>query len=205
MKPIVLLPLVFIPSVEYLLWLREGAGVTAHEPYGKQSFRNRTAIASAQGVQYLSLPVAKHTFPPPITQEIEITEHGGWRRTMFSALKTSYHNTPYWEHYEPEIKALLNYPTTLLTTYCYQWLCWLCTEVRLPIPKLQTPQSNTPVYREIANRHHTCTIPLQRYWQVFEQQQGFIPNLSGLDLLLHLGPEATLYLRSQAPPPHPHS
>ncbi|MCF0209671.1 MAG: WbqC family protein, partial [Bacteroidaceae bacterium] len=32
------------------------------------------------------------------------------------------------------------------------------------------------------------------YYQVFRQKTGFLPDLSILDLLFNLGPEATCYL-----------
>ena len=34
----------------------------------------------------------------------------------------------------------------------------------------------------------------RRYYQVFEQKHGFLPNLSILDLLMNMGNESVLYL-----------
>ena len=34
----------------------------------------------------------------------------------------------------------------------------------------------------------------KRYYQVYEQKHGFLPNLSILDLLFNMGPESVLYL-----------
>jgi hypothetical protein len=36
-------------------------------------------------------------------------------------------------------------------------------------------------------------VPLP-YYQVFSQRHGFLPNLSILDLLLNMGPEAIYFL-----------
>jgi hypothetical protein len=34
----------------------------------------------------------------------------------------------------------------------------------------------------------------RRYYQVYEQRHGFLPNLSILDLLFNMGPESIFYL-----------
>ena len=42
------------------------------------------------------------------------------------------------------------------------------------------------------NRDISCILP--RYMQAFEELQGFLPDLSIIDLLFNLGPDALPYL-----------
>jgi hypothetical protein len=47
-------------------------------------------------------------------------------------------------------------------------------------------------WREVVERIEGAPLP---YWQVRGAVQGFTPNLSVLDLIFNLGPEAPLYLQ----------
>ena len=44
----------------------------------------------------------------------------------------------------------------------------------------------------------TAAGTLQRYYQVFEQRNGFLPHLSIADLLFNMGPEGLITLRDSA-------
>ena len=52
-------------------------------------------------------------------------------------------------------------------------------------------------FREIIDAKHPqpdADFETKRYWQVFQHKHGFLPNLSILDLLFCMGPEAVFYL-----------
>ena len=52
-------------------------------------------------------------------------------------------------------------------------------------------------YREAINPKHPAPDPdftPRRYYQVYEAKHGFQPNLSIVDLLFNMGPEAIFYL-----------
>ena len=58
-------------------------------------------------------------------------------------------------------------------------------------------QDDTRDFRDaIRPKHplHDGEFSPRRYYQVYEQKHGFIPNLSILDLLFNMGPESMLYL-----------
>lgn len=52
-------------------------------------------------------------------------------------------------------------------------------------------------YRDVIRPKHSQPDPMftpRRYYQVYEQRHGFLPNLSILDLLFNMGNESVLYL-----------
>ena len=56
----------------------------------------------------------------------------------------------------------------------------------------------SPAYADKADYRLKCNtekaLQLPRYYQVFDERNGFISNLSCLDLIFHLGPQAKDYL-----------
>jgi hypothetical protein len=46
------------------------------------------------------------------------------------------------------------------------------------------------------NRHRGTVYNLPRYMQAFEENHGYIPDLSIIDLLFNLGPDALHYLKN---------
>ena len=72
--------------------------------------------------------------------------------------------------------------------------------------QLEVPYRNTLEYKKESNYNDLRNLAiskgeqnykLERYIQVFEQNHGFIPNLSILDVLFMEGPNALNYLESQ--------
>ena len=76
-----------------------------------------------------------------------------------------------------------------------RWLAFILGEWDIPLPSVVAEWSqDLDHHAEVALPSSLEGHELPRYWQVFEDQNGFIPNLSALDLLFHLGLEGRLYL-----------
>ena len=63
--------------------------------------------------------------------------------------------------------------------------------------KLMVQGSGFMDFREVIHAKHPKDDPdfqPRSYWQVFQHRYGFLPNLSILDLLFCMGPEAVFYL-----------
>lgn len=169
------------------------------ERYRKQTLRNRALLASPSGKVSFSIPVEKFGYPLPPVSEIRISEHGDWRHKLDHALKSAYGTTPFWSHYEEELRSLIfDESEKSLVGYNALWLDWLCRKWSLP----KTVCFDRP--DEIGGACFTASLealsqlPMKRYWQVFEAKVGFISGLSSLDLLLSEGPYAILYLQELA-------
>lgn len=195
----VLLPTAFLPNTFYLALIAQGLcdGIWVGEPYQKQSYRSRCDLMTANGRLSFSLPIQHYPTPPPPISTIYLSEHGKWRHRLQHALKSNYHATPFWIHYEEAILSHIQATECqLLIDYNALWLNWLCDLWHFPKPLLIEEESveGGQLLTEAITPQAWEAKAFPRYWQVFEERWGFQPNLSALDLLLNQGPEGRLYL-----------
>lgn len=196
------LPSLFAPSIQYVRLLLDHpeACIYVGEQYEKQTLRNRTYIMTPQGATHFTVPVARYGYPSPSTSEILLAEHDQWRHRLEEALRSSYCSSPYWQYYEDEIVALCRYGVGgTLCDFNQQWLALLLLEWEIPLPRMTDDSTGLEHHPEAAMPSWASSYsptPQPRYWQVFEERNGFLPGLSALDLLFHLGLEGRLYLKS---------
>ena len=164
--------------------------------YKKQTLRNRTYIHGANGLLMLSVPV-KHTGTGKKRKfnEIEIENDQGWKRKHFKSIKIAYQSSPYYEYYESylielfnkEFKKLfnLNLASIELISKC------LNLELKNKVLKIDSRINN--LHSEITNTKRSIEKN-KKYIQTFEEENGFIYDLSILDLLFNCGPQSPDYL-----------
>lgn len=192
------LPTLFAPTILHLRLMMDHpeAVICVGEQYQKQTLRNRTYFLTPQGATPFTIPVERFGYPSPATSEISLAEHDHWRHRLEEALRSSYCSTPYWQYYEDQVISLCRCEEGgRLMDFNQRWLAFILGEWDIPLPSVVAEWSRS------LNHHAEVALPsslegheLPRYWQVFEDQNGFIPNLSALDLLFHLGLEGRLYL-----------
>jgi len=185
--------------------------IEQHDSYQKQTFRNRCIIATANGTQALTVPVA-HPSPithhlSPITKDLRISDHNQWRRVHWNALQSAYSESPFFDYYADDIRPFFEKKYEFLVDFneaIRQKMCELIdihpfvdyTTTYLPSPITQYP-SPISDFRDVIHAKHPQPDPdftPIKYWQVFQHKHGFLPNLSILDLLFCMGPESVFYL-----------
>ena len=209
MLPSLLLATAYLPPIEYfaIILKKGGATVEMQETYPKQTYRNRCHIATSGGLLALTVPIIKTNGNQTRTDEAVVSYHLPWNRTHWRSLEAAYNTSPYFLYYRDALEPLyfqhyeklldlnagfldtmlgilkMNTPVTFSTSYAPQESTG--TDFRFDIhPKKPTricPESEFP-----------------RYTQVFDEQWGFLPNLSIVDLLFNLGPDARIYLEQLA-------
>lgn len=176
--------------------------IETQENYLKQTYRNRCIIAGANGPLTLSIPIIKPDTPKCLTRDIRISDHGNWRHLHWNALVSAYSMSPFFEYYEDDFVPfyrkkydfLLDFNEALRVLVCE--LLDLSTVCRYTVD-YQPGVAND--FREIIRPKHPGTdlsfhpVP---YYQVFSKRHGFLPNLSIVDLLFNMGPEALLVLKN---------
>lgn len=204
-----LLSTALAPPVSYLtlLYHHQGGiiGVEAWEHYVKQSYRNRCHILGPNGLQVLSIPVELPQGSKTQITEVRLSAHSDWRANWFQSLATAYGASPYYEYYCDELFALLEQPYLRLWDLNRDLLFWLCSQMELDLASLCSTTDFVPMASTVEDYRYSLRpkqghtpkrfVP-QPYYQLDRHGRGFVPDLSALDLLFHMGPEAPLILRS---------
>lgn len=178
------------------------------ENYRKGTYRNRYHIAGPNGLQRLSIPLAggKHQQQP--IQEVGIAYGDNWENQHWRSLTAAYGRAPFFIHYEEEIKDILFSKATTLWSFSMEALKCCVELLDLELDWTISPEFiKTPAAPISDYRNHfrpkTDENPigkdqLIRYPQVFPEKNGFMPNLSILDLIFCQGPQAGILLQKAA-------
>ena len=150
--------------------------IDSTENYVKQTTRNHCIIATANGPQKLTVPVTITQHPTPITQ-VRLSDHDNWRTKHWNAIATAYGQSPFFDYYADDLRPFFEQR---------QWD--LLFDYNLDITRKMLELLDI---RPADNLKPETQKP---YWQVHQQRTGFLPDLSILDLLCNMGPEAVLYL-----------
>lgn len=165
----------------------------------KQTFRNRTVIATENGTQNLTIPVVHNGNQP--MRDVRISEHGNWRHLHWNAMVSAYRKSPFFDYYADDFAHFYEERDGFLLDLNMRLHNVVCELLGLEKEILFTHETeiNNPLdIRAIAEPKAIDTIKEytpQPYYQVFAMRNGFIPNLSIADLLFNMGPEALIVLR----------
>jgi hypothetical protein len=195
-----ILSLAYLPSVSWCaaVWNIEDVYIEACENYQKGSLRNRCHIAGPHGIQRLSIPLIKGKHQQTPICEVRIAYDEPWQRQHWRTIKTAYGNAPFFEHYadglapfyERRYEFLFDYNLDLLMFIFQKKLGWngsfILTHEWLPTEKWTPADDLREAFSGEADEWPEWFYPA-RYPQVFEERNGFLPNLSVLDLLFCCG------------------
>ena len=163
-------------------------------------YRNRYRIATANGAQLLSVPVRGGRRTKAALNDTPIDETHDWRRQHWGALYSAYGRAPFFEHYGPELRALIFGAQGTLEAFNLATIGWLAASMRLSLRFVETPAPEPRaalLYRQLALPEKAVGLSHPPYHQVFEDRFGFLPHLSAIDLLMAEGPHAASYLGGQ--------
>jgi hypothetical protein len=188
-----IVPTAYLPPVAYMVECMHSERITieAFETYKKQTCRNHCAIYGPNGRQRLSIPVIKVNGNHTLTKDIRISYSQDWQKVHWRSIETAYNNSPFFlfyrDHLEPfyfkKFDFLLDFNTKLL-------------DVLFMIFRIEKEIGFTDHFGKASIHQDHLFFP--SYTQVFEAKSGFLPNLSVIDLLFNLGPEAVDYLRDSS-------
>ena len=189
------LPCAYLPPIEWFALLHHGDDVRIEvcDNYQKQTYRNRANIATPTGIQALTVPV-RHGITA-LGADTLLSEQGSWRHLHMQALRSAYQMTPYYDYYADELNAFYEpglYPT--LYSLNMALATWMATQMGIERPLLTTTAYSPDTMADLHPKRQTTLIETRPYYQVFSPRTGFIPRLSGIDLLMNMGPESVLLL-----------
>ena len=192
--------------------------------FKKNEWQNRNRVRTAQGWQWLTVPV-RHRFPTMI-REVRIDESGAWRRKHREALRLLYARAPFRQAVLPALETLLEEPFSDLAALNERTVRLLSglLGVRTPIVLASSidglPEGADDRLIALCRRFGCSTylagpggqayMDLEAYrraavrveFQAFrhpvypQAHPGFEPDLSAVDLLMNCGPGAIVRVRA---------
>lgn len=191
----------YLPSIAYMSILAQNRAVVVeqYETYHKQTLRNRARILTANGVLPLTVPVERQQGNHTLTKDILISYSEPWNVRHWRAIVSAYSAAPYFLFYRDKFEAVMTKKHERLLE-----LNQAVLEIVLNILKIECQISYsmdfTPIgehqndMRWVGNDKGSEPINYPLYSQVFESKIPFKSNLSIIDLLFNIGPEAKRYL-----------
>jgi len=191
--------------------------------FKKNEWQNRNRIKTAQGWQWITVPV-KHRFPQMI-KEVEINNTVNWKKKHLQALVTNYKKAPFFDRYFDLFEDTYSKEWTYLSELNIFIVEHLCSVLNLQAKRVP---ASTLLLREdptdrlidicktlgadtyLAGKDGAKYMDVERFrkegikvlFQDFHHPQypqlfeGFQSHLSIIDLLFNVGPEAMKRLRS---------
>ena len=185
------------PISYYAILLQDpNCRIELHEHFIKQSIRNRCDIYGANGKLRLSIPKQRKGSSKTIIENLKISYRNNWQKQHWNAIESAYNSSPFFEYYKDDLKPFFEEKEEYLVNFNSK-----LQNAILSMLQQENIIKNTTEYLHKGDffdlRNYTWKLKNQeKYDQVFMENQGFIPNLSILDLLFNLGPESIDYLQN---------
>lgn len=191
----------YFPPVQYVAMALQHTQliIEAKETFPKQTYRNRMEIMTANGVRTLTVPVIRNNHSR--TEEVQIDYRDRWNITHLRTIEAAYAASPYYLYYKDDIEALLMTSHEHLLDLNQSILLWLLKKLKSTDEvDLTTDYAVVPACKDLRNafspKRPLSADGFPAYYQVFADRQPFAHNLSILDLLMNLGPEAPVYMKT---------
>ncbi|CAL65777.1 WbqC family protein [Christiangramia forsetii] len=209
MKSVLLHPSYFGPVSQWVAYVNAEKVLFENEDnYQKQTYRNRMYIYDANGKLTLNIPI-RHSSSLGLShkghqkyKDIQIENDFEWQKQHWRAFKASYQTSPFFEFYEDELYPIYHKEFKYLLDLNYQCMEFVadCLQIDFNFEKsdefILKPKDQTDL-RSLINAKSNKGFSNTPYTQVFESKEGFLPNLSILDLIFNEGNTALTYLQSQ--------
>jgi hypothetical protein len=202
MQSIATFPLFYLPPVSFFSALNAvnfEFQLERFEHFPKQTFRNRTTISSPNGPLNLFIPVIKGSKYHTKIKDVKISYDFKWQKLHWMTLQTAYRNSAYFEYYEDEIAKFYHTETEYLFDHNLELLSWIFKQFKKESTFHFTEEYEKELpdgldFRGSTKYKTENNLYLKPYFQVFDDRNGFLPNMSIVDLLFSQGPQAKLYL-----------
>ncbi len=205
LNALTLFPSLYCPPIAYFAEIAKYDAIVVEqfETFPKQTYRNRTVILSANAKLPLIVPVVHTNGNHTMTKDIGISYAEPWNIKHWRAIESAYNSSPYFLYYKDYLNKILHAEharlielNDLLLKF---FLRRLNINTQISYSKDFTPYQSMDVtdYRDSFSPKSPYTaLSFPSYSQVFDSKLPFYPNLSILDLLFNLGPDAASYIHT---------
>lgn len=194
----IILPVVYGGNLSYckvLLDFKESVILDIHEHFIKQSYRNRMEIHGANGKLSLIIPLKKRKERTPM-KDVLIEYKQDWQKLHWKSLESAYRSSPYFEFYEHQLKHFYDktYQPKYLIDFNLNFLKSINEMLGVSFSIKKSKEYNEVEGLDFRKMIHPKIEFIhgeeKKYDQVFDLKNGFISNLSVLDLIFNEGPNS---------------
>ena len=193
----------YLPNIHYCSWI-----IAQKQPYfvrdthfQKQTYRNRTEIYGANGKLKLTLPIVHNKSKShQKEEEVQIAKTTAWQKQHWKSICSAYQSSPYFEFYEADLISFYKEEVTHLMQFNLDLLNKIMEMIEFSM-SYKIVEWRKDIHRrmdDLVNAKKSVQINFEPYRQVFEEKNGFISNLSIIDLLFNLGPDTLNYLQKHS-------
>lgn len=171
-----LVPTAYLGSISYYRTLLSANQlcINKEQIYDKKLHLNRCRIMAANGILTLTVPCIHPPTGTPV-RDVRIDNHEAWQHQHWISIRSAYKTSPFFDYLIDDIEPFY--------TRRYDFLIDINEDLRLWTLKALNVTTGVPV-----------NSGFKPYYQVFAARHGFATDLSILDLICNLGPEAGEYL-----------
>lgn len=200
----IILPSFYLGPIAYYSHILHCEGellMERYENFPKQTYRNRTSIHAANGLMNLTIPVKRsNTTQRTKMKDVQISYDEDWQIIHWRTLQSAYRRSAYFEFYEDDFAEF--YENQNQHKYLFDFNIGM-HEMLMALLKIKRSAVFTEKYHaekadfldlRTSLNPRTLLPENKTYFQVFETKNGFIPNLSIVDLLFNQGPASKEYL-----------
>ncbi len=187
----------YLPSLEFFAAIADAEELFAfpRDRYQRQSYLNRTRIRLANKVETLSIPIVGRRPRIPL-EEVKIDYSQKWQAIHIRGIQSAYGKAPFFEYFFPYFQEIFESGEESLLRLNQRLLTVCLKLLRLParialVAAEEIPEEVLDIRGQIepgrpfSERNFYQPVS---YTQLFGV--NFEPNLSILDLLFCMGPEA---------------
>jgi len=187
----------YLPSIEYMALAYADSGIQfeVFEHFPKQTFRNRTRILGANGIETLTVPIVHRHGSKQLTKDVQVDYSQDWIRRHQGAIQAAYGNAPFYEHFEPFIQQIFAKKSKFLVDLNIHYFNFLTKVLGKTLPHSFTEeflnQGGVSKWNQLhakENWDNRLNYKNTPYRQCFGST--FEPNLSVLDLVMNHGNES---------------
>jgi WbqC-like protein family len=170
------------------------------EHFQKMSYRNRYYIASANNTVILSIPLVHGRNQRCPMSEVQISNNTDWQTQHWRTLTAAYNRSPFFEYFAHSMKGIYEKEYTFLIDFNLDTISWVAKQLGLKMKVSDTDifvSEYTDGALDIRSMKNQLQLPelFPQYFQVFADRNGFVPNLSIIDILFNEGPHTLQWLK----------
>lgn len=190
----------YFPSIKwYALWLQsEQAMLDQYEYFERKSNRNRCWVSGPNGKIMLTVPLDGGRNQRVKMKDLKIANHEKWSQVHWRTLDACYRRSPFFEYFEHELNAIFLKRHTFLIDLNIATLEFYNKVLRIKngVYLSQSYIEPSDLALEDFRSNVFSKVSIQVYLQPFDLKNGFISDLSMLDMIFCLGNEAIFHLRN---------